>query len=83
VATVDDLKNLKVGKIPVELKMLLSPNLQKQVMVWGKNTMVGLIPNDLKKFLPSDVLDNFTALATSNDLDDLLVGVIPGDLQNS
>jgi len=31
--------------------------------------------------LPSDVLDNFTTLATSNDLDDLLVGVIPGDLQ--
>jgi len=31
--------------------------------------------------LTSDVLDNFTTLATSKNLDDLLVGVIPGDLQ--
>lgn len=81
VATAHDLKNLKVGKIPVELKMMLSPDLQKQVMAWGKNTMVGLIPDGVKKLLIPDVLDNFTALATWNDFDDLLVGVIPGDLQ--
>jgi len=81
VATADDLKNLRVGKIPVELRMLLSPDLQKQVVTWGKNTMEGLIPDGLKKFLTSDVLDNFTTLATSKNLDDLLVGVIPGDLQ--
>lgn len=81
VATADGLKNLRVGKIPVELKMMLSPELQKQVMAWGKNTMVGLIPDGLKKFLTSDVLDNFTALATLDDLDDVSVGVIPGNLQ--